>query len=52
MDSMCSMDLLDSNLYSEFGDNTNGCVSSGGHFNPHGSTHGAPDAAKRHAGNV
>lgn len=36
----------------EFGDNTSGCVSSGGHFNPHKSTHGAPTAEARHVGDL
>ncbi|KAI5083025.1 hypothetical protein GOP47_0002768 [Adiantum capillus-veneris] len=36
----------------EFGDTTNGCLSTGAHFNPKGLTHGAPEDDVRHAGDL
>ena len=36
----------------EFGDTTNGCMSTGPHFNPNNMTHGAPTDATRHAGDL
>uniref|UniRef100_K4P3E3 Superoxide dismutase [Cu-Zn] n=1 Tax=Musa acuminata TaxID=4641 RepID=K4P3E3_MUSAC len=36
----------------EYGDTTNGCISTGAHFNPNKMTHGAPKDEVRHAGDL
>lgn len=36
----------------EYGDTTNGCMSTGAHFNPNNMTHGAPGDEIRHAGDL
>lgn len=36
----------------EKGDTGNGCLSAGGHYNPHKLSHGAPDDSNRHIGDL
>ncbi|EIE86366.1 hypothetical protein G6F46_008513 [Rhizopus delemar] len=36
----------------QFGDLSNGCTSTGSHYNPFNMTHGGPDASERHVGDL
>src|SRR5690348_14350743 len=36
----------------EFGDNTNGCITAGGHYNPNNHPHASPSDEKRHVGDL
>lgn len=43
---------LPPSLLPDDSDTTNGCMSTGPHFNPAKKKHGAPDAEERHAGDM
>ena len=36
----------------QYGDLSNGCVTAGPHYNPHGKTHGGPGIEERHVGDL
>ncbi|VDM91964.1 unnamed protein product, partial [Onchocerca ochengi] len=36
----------------QYGDQTNGCTSAGGHYNPYGKTHGDPNDRIKHIGDL
>ncbi|CAH1775316.1 unnamed protein product, partial [Owenia fusiformis] len=55
--SLQGFDTTDANIYHGFhvhgtGDLSNGCQSTGGHYNPFSKTHGAPSDSERHVGDL
>jgi Cu-Zn family superoxide dismutase len=46
------MSLISPLFFSEFGDLSKGCNSTGSHYNPFNKTHGAPKDRNRHVGDL